>query len=237
MAITSIIRNLNPKVAKSFLNKKFLSRQLKPTEKINIGVTKGSTCIEKATYSSEPGKWESKILSLKGVLASIDKECDTVYNEINAPNYLGSYFLYHKKIFDFTRKFLKNNKVVKYVKEVRTKDGSYSYRESTKNGKIITQYIKEKEPVNGKVNEKIVKTYFADKNFSLATELYDKNKKLLETHIRILGDYNSDFFQSEVTFVVNKPNEIKNKIEKASLDKYRFGSDADFKNLDNKPIF
>lgn len=237
MAITSIIRNLNPKATKPFLNKKFLTRELKPTEKINIGVTKGCACIEKITYTSEPGKWGSKVLSLKGVLSSIDKEYDTVYNDINAPNYIGSYFLYHKKIFDFTRKFLKKNKVVKYVKEVRAKDGSYSYRESTKNGKIITQYIKEKEPVNGKVTEKIVKTYFADENFSLATELYDKNKKLLETHIRILGDYNSDFFQDEVTFVVNKPNEIKNKIEKASIDKYRFGSDADFKNFDNKPTF
>lgn len=236
MAITSIIRNLNPKVAKSFLNRKFLTRELKPTEKLNINVTKGSVKIDKITYSSEPDTFGAKVLSTKGVLTATDKEYDVMYNEIYSSNYIGEYSLHHKKIFEFNRKFLNQNKVVKYVDESRMEDGSYKYREATKNGKIITEYIKEKEPVNGEVTEKIVKTYFSDNGTALKAELYDKNNKLSATHIRILDEYNYDFPGETVTFIVSKPNEFENKIEKASIGKYRFGSDATFKDFINKCI-
>ena len=230
MAITSIIRNLSPKVAKSFLNKKFLTRELKPTEKINIDVTNLHTCIEKITYAT-PDIDTAQVLSTKGVLAAKNKEYDVMYNEIHYPNYIGLYSIHPKEEFVFNRKFLKNNKVVKYVHEARHVNGSYSDSEATKNGKTITEYIKAKESVNGKVTEKIVKTYFADKDFSLVTELYDKNKKLLETHTRILEDSNHDYWHENVTFIVSKPNKIESKIETASFAKYKFGSLTDFSNF------
>lgn len=174
----------------SFLNRRFLYRQLKPNEKVSINCSKNYKAVCK-TIELNNKQYAKKIAR--------EVDCDKIIcNEMKTDAYIGSCTKYMTGELYFTRKFLENGKVHKVVYESKSpevfdechKPVEYEFIEANlSDDNTITEHIKTQDLRINKISETTKKKYYNYANQLVQTELYDKDNNLIQRDIGLQDEF------------------------------------------------
>lgn len=185
----------------SFLNRRFLYRQLKPNE--NVGINCAKNYKEVCKTIEQNYKQYAKKYACE---ADGDK---IICNEIKSDTYIGSCTKYMTGELYFTRKFLENGKVYKAVYESKAPRVSGEGQEPNKytfieanlgNDNTITEHIKTQDLKTNKISEITKKKYYNYANQLIQTELYDQDNNLIQRDF-VSGNEFNDFHFSLSDFI------------------------------------